>query len=207
MNIRRFLFLTLLFTSSLHAQVSITTVHENDDELKIKSDLEFLHEEYDLSPWLYTQKVRVNSEAKTPHSHPVLTMSTQPDYLKSKVKLLSSYLHEQFHWHVIMNGKATKEAFRARIKERFPNVKTGHPHGSRDEGSTLSHIVVCYLEYIALTELVGQEKAFENISTNGYYTWVYETVSDPKNKDVLDSLLSEFGLEFRVGKNESAGGH
>ncbi len=186
-----------LFAFSINAQVLITTVTDSKEERKIKSDLESLHKEYDLKPWLYTKQVQVNANAKTPYSHPVLTISTQTEYLESKIKLLSTYLHEQFHWHVIVNGKPAKEAFRARIKEFFPDVKTGHPYGSQDEGSTLSHIIVCYLEFVALSELVGKELAMKEISTNDYYKWVYQTVIDPENEKTLDDLLLEFGLEFR----------
>jgi len=196
MKTKLLLFIALFSVFSANAQVQITTVNGSTNELKIKSDLEALHKQFDLTPWIYTQKVQVNEGARTPHSYPVLTMSTQPEYLASKTKLLSTYLHEQFHWHVIINGKPTKDVFRARIKEFFPDFKTGHPFGSRDEGGTLSHIIVCFLEYVALSELVGRDKALENISTNGYYTWVYETVGDPENEKVLDSLLKEFGLEF-----------
>jgi hypothetical protein len=197
MKIKPLLFIALFSVFSANAQVQITTVNGNPNELKIKSDLEALHNQFDLTPWIYTQKVQVDDGARTPHSHPILTMSTQPEYLASKTKLLSTYLHEQFHWHVIINGKPTKEAFRARIKEFFPNFKTRQPFGSGDAGGTLSHIIVCYLEYIALSELIGQDKALENISTNGYYTWVYETVGNLENREILDSLLAEFGLEFR----------
>jgi hypothetical protein len=197
MKIKPLLFIALFSVFSANAQVQITTVNGSPNELKIKSDLEALHNQFDLTPWIYTQKVQVDDGARTPHSHPILTMSTQPEYLASKTKLLSTYLHEQFHWHVIINGKPTKEAFRARIKEFFPNFKTRQPFGSGDAGGTLSHIIVCYLEYIALSELIGQDKALENISTNGYYTWVYETVGNLENREILDSLLAEFGLEFR----------
>ncbi|MCF2860314.1 hypothetical protein L1286_22800 [Pseudoalteromonas sp. SMS1] len=196
----KFVFIALVsvfFSFSLMANVEIKTANQTLKEQKIKSDLLLLHTQYDLTPWLYTDKVLVDEGAKVPFSHPVITMSTQKKYLENKVKLLSTYLHEQFHWHVIINGKPSKEAFRARIKQDFPKVKVGFPYGSRDEGSTLSHIIVCYLEYIALTELVGEQKARENLSTNGYYTWVYDTVLNPANKVTLDAMLSEFGLEFR----------
>ncbi|MFC3095433.1 hypothetical protein DRW07_09040 [Alteromonas sediminis] len=183
--------------SELRPKVNITTANGSSNELKVKSDLEYLHKQYDLTPYLYTKKIQVDEKARAPYSHPVLTMSTQPEYISSKTKLLSSYLHEQFHWHVVMNGKPEKEAFRSRIKEFFPNIQIGHPFGSSDAGGTLSHIIVCYLEYIALSELIGEKKALENISTNGYYTLVYDTVIDQDNREVLDALLVEFGLEYR----------
>ena len=176
------------------AEIEIILVNETPKEQKIKADLEALLTTYDLSKWQYTDKIRVDEKARTPYSHPVLTMSTQKEYLKSKTKLLSTYLHEQFHWHVIINGIPTKEAFRQRIKEHFPNVQVGFPNGSRDEGSTLSHIIVCYLEFMALTKLIGEHDARLNLLSNGYYQWVFRTVTDPANKNTLNALLEEFGL-------------
>lgn len=201
MKIQNLLFIFCAFAFTASAQVKIKTVNNSPEELKIKADLEMLNEKYDLTPWLYTNLVQVDKDAKTPYSHPMLTMSTQQEYLNSTIKLLSSFLHEQFHWHVIMNGKPTKKEFRKRIKAEFPNVKVGYPYGSKDEGGTLNHIIVCYLEYIALSELVGQKRAKENLSTNGYYTWVYQTVIDPKNSAKLNNLLNEFGLALGVGKS------
>jgi len=193
---------TLFLTFSFHsiAGVSITTVSESEKELKIKSALVSLQEKYDLSPWIITDTIEVDEKARTPRSHPVLTMSTQEGYLNSDIKLLSTFLHEQFHWHLIKNGRGSKSEFRAAIKTEFPNVQFKRPFGSGTEGGTLSHIIVCYLEYVVLSELIGKEKAIKNISTNEYYTWVYQTILNPENHDKLDSLVKKFGLDFG-GKN------
>jgi len=191
---------TFLLILSFHsiAGVSITTVSESDKELKIKNSLLSLQKKYDLSPWIITDTIEVDEKARTPRSHPVLTMSTQDEYLKSDIKLLSSFLHEQFHWHVIQNGKLSKAEFRKEIKLEFPNVKFERPLGSGTEGGTLTHLIVCYLEYVVLSELVGKEKAIQNLSTNKYYTWVYQTVMNPANHSVLENLVKKFGLEFSV---------
>ena len=191
---------TFLLILSFHsiAGVSITTVSESDKELKIKNSLLSLQKKYDLSPWIITDTIEVDEKARTPRSHPVLTMSTQDEYLKSDIKLLSSFLHEQFHWHVIQNGKLSKAEFRKEIKLEFPNVKFERPLGSGTEGGTLTHLIVCYLEYVVLSELVGKEKAIQNLSTNKYYTWVYQTVMNPENHRVLENLVKKFGLEFSV---------
>ena len=188
----------LIFSFHSIAGVSITTVSKSDNELKIKNALESLQEKYDLSPWVITDTIEVDEKARTPRSHPVLTMSTQDEYLKSDIKLLSSFLHEQFHWHVIQNGKPSKAKFRKEVKLEFPNVKFERPLGSGTEGGTLTHIIVCYLEYVVLSELVGKEKATQNLSTNEYYTWVYQTVMNPENDSKLESLVKKFGLEFSV---------
>jgi len=192
--------LFLIFSFHSIADVSITTVSGSDKELKIKNALLSLQEKYDLSPWIITETIKVDEKARTPRSHPVLTMSTQEGYLNNDIKLLSTFLHEQFHWHVIKNGRGSKSEFRAAIKAEFPNVQFERPFGSGNEGSTLSHIIVCYLEYVVLSELIGEEKAIRNISTNGYYTWVYQTILNPENHDKLDRLVQKFGLGFG-GKN------
>jgi len=188
----------LIFSFNSIASVSITTVNESEKELKIKNSLVSLQEKYDLSPWIITDTIEVDEKARTPRSHPVLTMSTQDEYLKSDIKLLSSFLHEQFHWHVIQNGKPSKSEFRKEVKLEFPNVKFERPLGSGTEGGTLTHLIVCYLEYVALSELVGKERATQNLSTNKYYTWVYETVINPKNHSKLENLVKKLGLEFSV---------
>ena len=190
----------LIFAFYSIADVSITTVRKSENELKIKNALVSLQEKYDLSPWIITDAIKVDEKARTPRSHPVLTMSTQEEYLNNDIKLLSSFLHEQFHWHVIKNGRGSKSEFRAAIKAKFPKVQFERPFGSGTEGGTLSHIIVCYLEYVVLSELIGQEKAIQNISTNKYYTWVYQTILNPANHDKLDSLVQKFGLDFG-GKN------
>lgn len=188
--------LFLIFSFHSYAGVSITMVNGSEKELKIKNALVSLQEKYDLSPWVITKTVRVDEKARTPRSHPVLTMSTQEGYLNSNIKLLSTFLHEQFHWHVIKNGRGSKAEFRSAVKADFPNVRFERPFGSGTEGSTLSHIIICYLEYVVLSELIGKEKAIKNISTNGYYTWVYKTILNPENHDKLDRLVQRFGLGF-----------
>ncbi|WP_085297597.1 hypothetical protein [Cognaticolwellia mytili] len=190
----------LIFSFHSVAGISIKAVNNSDDELKIKYELESLQKTYDLSPWIITDSIEVDEKARTPRSHPVLTMSTQEEYLNSNTKLLSSFLHEQFHWHVIKNGRGSKSEFRAAIKAEFPNVQFERPFGSGTEGGTLSHIIVCYLEYTVLSELIGKESASKNISTNEYYTWVYQTILNPINHNKLDKLVQKFGLGFG-GKN------
>jgi len=200
MNVRiKFLtVISLILSFSSFADISVTPVNNSASEHKIIRDLELLQRTYDLSPWIYTDIIKVDENAKNPHSHPALILSTQEEYLNNKIKLLSSFLHEQFHWHVIMNGKGSKNEFREAIYHEFPDVQFKRPLGSGSKGGTLSHIVVCYLEFVALSELVGREQAIKNVSTNEYYTWVYQTVINPNNKSKLDELIIKFGLEFHL---------
>ncbi|NQZ82368.1 MAG: hypothetical protein HRT52_15270 [Colwellia sp.] len=190
--------LCLLFSCSSFSQVTITTIHQTANELKIKETLTKLYEQYELHRWSYKSEVKVDEKAKTPRSYPTVTMNANAEYLNSEIKLLSTFLHEQFHWHLIKNGKGTKEEFRAAIKAEFPEVQFERPFGSGTEGGTLSHIIVCYLEYKVLSSLIGEEKARINLATNEYYTWVYQTVLNTDNHKNLEGLLNKYALALDV---------
>ncbi|GLS26535.1 hypothetical protein [Marinibactrum halimedae] len=192
------IFLAITLSLSAYANVTITTASDTEKEKYIKASLETLLRQYPIQQWVYMEKIMVDETARTPHSHPVVTMSTQQEYLNSTTKLLSTFLHEQFHWHVIINGKPTKKAFRTRIESQFPNPQWQRPYGSGDKGGTLSHLIVCYLEYKALSSLIGEKKAYANLASNEYYTWVYKTVLDPANKEIFEGLLDEFGLMIQA---------
>ncbi|MCH9690442.1 MAG: hypothetical protein K0U59_00050 [Gammaproteobacteria bacterium] len=192
------------FSLSSFAQFTVESVSQSEKELKIKHMLEGLQKKYNLSPWIYTEKVLVDAGARTPHSHPVLTMSTQPEYLNSEIQLLSTFLHEQFHRHIVENSNAPKDEFRKEIKVEFPDVQFARPFGSGDEGGTLNHLVVCYLEFKALESLVGQIEATEALAAKRYYTWIYETVLDARNHDKLEKLINRFELQIDVDSNREA---
>ena len=186
----------LLLSHSTLAQVSISTVSQSQAELKIQSMLKAIHKKYDLAPWLNTQKVVVDQGAKRPHSHPVLTLNTNPKYLNDQDMLLSAYLHENLHWHLVNNRKGTFYQFTDAIKLQFPEVKSSAPYGSRTERGTLSHLIVCYFEFKAMTQLLGEEKAKRLLQSKDYYTWVYQTILDSKNHFKLETLVKQFGLEL-----------
>ena len=60
----------------------------------------------------------------------------------------------------------------------FPKVPAKPPEGARDEDSTYLHILVCYLEYRAVRELLGELKAKQVMDfwAADHYTWIYKTV-------------------------------
>ena len=58
--------------------------------------LEQLLEQYDLSPFTFARLARIDAKA-TPHSHPVLTLSTR-FMVRTLDGVIADYLHEQLHW-------------------------------------------------------------------------------------------------------------
>jgi hypothetical protein len=92
--------------------------------------------------------------------------------------LLATFVHEQFHWWASgKNIDATRQAI-TELRAMFPKVPVGAPEGAVDENSTYLHLVVCYLEYRAMRELLGElrSKQIMEFWATDHYTWVYKTV-------------------------------
>jgi hypothetical protein len=69
--------------------------------------------------------------------------------------------------------------------EAYPNAPSGGPAGARDLESTYRHLLVCDLEFQAMTVLVGEARAREVLSANRHYTWIYERVlNDPRVREI-----------------------
>ncbi len=134
---------------------------------------------YQLDKWLYAETVQIE-EGTIPHSHPVLTLSpTTPwiDYLADPEQLLAAYLHEQLHWFLVLEekfagGKQAMVEFRA----RYPDLPVKLPEGCGSDFSNYLHIIVNYLEYSALAELLGQTTAQSIIGRVPHYTEIYALV-------------------------------
>lgn len=171
-----FFCLALLFSRAAIAQdkIEITLKNNSQSEQQTKEQLQKLLKNYDLSKWIFTKSIVVDEKA-IPHSHPILTLSTR--HLKDDELLLSTFVHEQIHWHLTQNDKSTDEAIK-KLRAMFPTVPSKPPESAKDEQSTYLHLLVCYLEYRADRELLGELKAKQVMDfwANDHYTWVYKTV-------------------------------
>ena len=114
-------------------------------------------------------------EGAIPHSHPVLILSAR--HVKDDELLLSTFVHEQAHWFLTQNNKATEEA-KKELRAMFPKAPVNFPEGASDEESTYLHLIVIYLEYRADRELLGELKARQVMDfwATDHYTWIYKTV-------------------------------
>jgi hypothetical protein len=154
--------------------LTFTTVHASEPEVATVAQLQRLLAEHDAARWTFTRAVSVDQDA-IPHSHPVLTLHTR--HLRDDVLLLSTYVHEQFHWHLDAHRKQTDAAV-ADLRKRYPKVPVGHPDGGFNERSTYEHLMVCLLEYEALIRMVGELRAFQAMQfwAQDHYRWVYTKV-------------------------------
>ena len=130
--------------------------------------------EYNLEPYLYTKKINIESRV-IPHSHPVLTLNTRNAEFPQKI--LSTWLHEEFHWWTEMNGESTEEAI-ADFRIMYPILP--QVGGARNEYSTYLHLVVCFLEYKAVSLFLGKVKAREMLlefaTVDEVYPWIYNQI-------------------------------
>lgn len=180
------IFLVALLSSLLmQAQspsVEISTKNGSKWEKSVAERVQDLLNEYDLSKWIFTNKVIVEDNV-IPHSHPILTLNTKN---QSNKELLSTFIHEQLHWYVDENTESEKKAI-AEFRVMYDDVPVGNREGARDEYSTYLHLIVCYLEYRSMVELVGQPEAERIMLETNHYKWIYRTVlkDETKIKGVL----------------------
>jgi hypothetical protein len=158
-------------------KLEITLKHMDDRERQTEKQLRRLISSYDLSKWAFTRSIIIESGNVIPHSHPVLTLSTR--HLKDDELLLSTFVHEQLHWLLVNKSKETEEAYKE-LRTMFPKVPVGSSEGARDEESTYKHLLVCYLEYQAIRELLGElrSKQVMEFWATDHYTWIYKTVME-----------------------------
>ena len=171
-----FLVAALAVSQGAFAQTNldITLKHGTPDEAGTRDQLRRLLAAYDVSPWIYTTSIVVDERA-IPFSHPVLTLHTR--HTKDDDLLLSTFVHEQFHWFLAERREPTELAI-ADLRKLFPTVPSGGTAGARDEYSTYLHLLVCYLEQQADIRLLGElrTKHVMDFWATDHYTWVYQTV-------------------------------
>lgn len=152
-----YLFLLLFILSScaldgdneLHPSgLEITEINPSRDSHIMKQNVLQIAQVYDLSPFLYTKKIQIKTDA-VPQSHPVLTLNIR--YTNYPHKILAVLLHEEFHWWTLMKKNETA-LVTADLKKIFPGQTP----------SVYNHLVVCHLEYEALKLYLG-EKASRQI--------------------------------------------
>jgi hypothetical protein len=161
----------------------IGLAHESEAEAVVASQLRALIRKYELVPWIRTRRILID-EDQIPHSHPVLTIGT--GNIDDEPGLLAAFIHEQLHWLEeepwIADFRATMEEF----GKLFPDVPSSAEGGARDDTSTYRHLLVCDMEYQAVSALVGVEAAREVLSGYTHYEWIYDKVlTDPRVREVV----------------------
>lgn len=158
------------------ATLDIRTHAGTPAELEAQETLEHLVARYRLEPWCLTREVLI-VEAAPPRSHPVLRLSARrrSGELADERWLLACFIHEQCHW-VTQSSREATEAAISDLRVLFSEVPVGGREGAQTAWSTYLHLIVCWLEYGALCELLGTDQARTTLRSNSGYQWIYERV-------------------------------
>jgi hypothetical protein len=168
--------------------VDIVLATDTPRERAARDQLRRLLSTYDLRGWVFTSQIRIEQGA-IPHSHPVLTLNTRN--LDDDDRALATFVHEQLHWWLRRDRASAFNAI-AEVKDRWPEVPSAAEGGARSAASTWLHLVVCSLERIALTELLGPERARATLAGARSYAWVYRTLL--ADWAWLEALVERHGL-------------
>jgi hypothetical protein len=182
--------LTALPQTPARIPLEIALKQNSATERQTRDQLQRLLRTYDINQWIFTRSILID-DTQIPHSHPVLTLSTR--HIRDDELLLSTFIHEQFHWWTSNHNEATQEAIKE-LRGMFPKVPVAAPEGAIDENSTYLHIVVCYLEYRAIRELLGELKSRQIMEfwATDHYTWIYKTVLERPRE--ISSILFKYKL-------------
>jgi hypothetical protein len=153
-------------------RIVIDLVKGTPREQLAKQTLEQVLASHDVSKYTFTRRVVIEQGAIN-HAFPVLTLNAY--FASSPDELLSTYIHEQLHWH-LRNRAAQMQAAVADLRRLYPRVPVGLPASAENEYSTYGHLVDCYLEVLADRELLGSVRTATVIHAKPWYTWIYTTV-------------------------------
>lgn len=171
------------------SKIEISTKNNSDRENTIVVLLNELLTEYDLSRWMFTNRVIIE-QMVIPHSHPILTLNTSST---DKRDILTTFLHEQLHWYVEEYPESEKKAI-TEFKKRYKNVPYQNRAGARDEYSTYLHLIVCFLEYRSMASLIGEKEAKQLMWNQNHYTWVYNKIIE--DAGFIGNVLKESGFDL-----------
>jgi len=165
-------------TAAGETSITIELAQDNPSSRATRDQLLRLLESHDLSKWIETREIVIDSSPRTfPHSHPVLTLSTR--HVEDDELLLATFIHEQQHWAVLKDREKLAAAT-AELRELFPDLPVGYPEGAGDEASNYMHLVVNYLEFEGVRELLGELRARWVIDfwTHDHYRTLYQMLLD-----------------------------
>jgi hypothetical protein len=184
-----------LLTSKLLAETPklyIKTKHGDPQEEQRKQQMERLASQYDLKKYTITRNIVIERGAIN-HSSPVLTLNLR--FLDNDDRSLSAYVHEQGHW-LLMEHRFDNSRLFDELTQRFPNLDYRVPYGDGAFRSSYFHIVVCMLEWQALEELVGPERAREVIDwkQTDHYTGVYALILN--NRLLVENIMNRHAVKW-----------
>lgn len=175
------LFLLILLVSCANTKKVETALSLDIEEVTpntatAQTRLEILHlaRKYDLSSFLYTKRIIINPKLDKTKWRPVIILNTR--YKDHPQRLLAQLLHEELHWWM-RDHKQNVQIAIPELKAAFkgaPVIK-----GSKDRDSTYRHLLICWMEFRAISKYMGEETAIEVLKhfvAERRFPWIYGKV-------------------------------
>ena len=174
-------------------KLNIKTKHGFPMEEQRKEQMERLAKQYDLKKYTVTRDIMIERGAMN-HSYPVLTLNVR--FLGNDDLALSAYIHEQGHWVLMDRHRTDNPALFEDLQRTFPNMEIRVPDGDGELRSSYFHIAVCMLEWQAMENLVGSERARKVIDwkQGDHYKAIYSTVLN--HREQAESVLGRNGVKW-----------
>jgi hypothetical protein len=174
-------------------KLNIKTKHGFPMEEQRKEQMERLARQYDLKKYTITREIVIERGAMN-HSSPVLTLNLR--FLDNDDLALSAYVHEQGHWVLMERHRAENPALFEDLQRTFPNMETRVPEGDGELRSSYFHIAVCMLEWQAMEDLIGLERARKVIEwkQGDHYKAIYATLLN--HRDQVESVLGRNAVKW-----------
>lgn len=185
-----------LLASALLAEtpkLSIKTAHGDAQEQQRMQQMERLAKQYDLKKYTITREIVIDRGAIN-HSSPVLTLNLR--FLDNDDLALSVYVHEQGHWVLMERHRADNPALFDDLHRAFPTLEYRRPSGDGELRSSYFHIAICMLEWQAMEELVGPDRARKviELKQRDHYTDIYALVLSHRER--VESILNSHGVKW-----------
>jgi len=193
---KRFLLVMLIFNVYVQAKtpkLNITLEHNSTGEQKRKEQIERLAEQYDLSKYTITRDIIIDQQAVN-HSSPVLTQNLR--FLDNDDRALSAYVHEQAHWLLMERHRGQAREILPELIRMYPNIEIAPPYGDGNQGTSYLHLVVLMLEWQALEDVIGVDRAraVMEFKRQDHYKALYATVMDHRQQ--MESFLKRYGVKW-----------
>jgi hypothetical protein len=186
----------LVLTSPALAEtprLNIQTKHGFPMEEQRKEQMERLAKEYDLKKYTITRDIVIDRGAIN-HSSPVQTLNLR--FLDNDDLALSAYVHEQGHWVLMERHRAENPALLQDLQRTFPTLPIAPPEGDGELHSSYFHIAVCMLEWQAMEELVGPQRARKVIEWKhrDHYKAIYAIVMS--RREEVEGVLNRYNVKW-----------
>ncbi len=174
-------------------KLNIKTKHGFPLEEQRKAQMERLAKQYDLKKYTITRDILIERGAMN-HSYPVLTLNLR--FLDNDDLALSAYAHEQGHWVLMERHRGDNPRLFEDLHSMFPNLEIQAPEGDGELRSSYFHIAVCMLEWQAMEDLLGPERARKVIEwkQSDHYKAIYSTILNQRER--VEAVLNRYDVKW-----------